>query len=50
MLRRPIALDPQGSWTVQFATDLYAGTAGTRPIDGIDDVVLVISVEGDVRW
>ena len=41
---------PGGDWRIKIDPSLYSGSYGSRIIDKINDIILVISVKGNVNW
>lgn len=46
----PNGVNPDGDWRVKIDPSLYSGSCGSRIIDKINDIILVISVKGKVNW
>ena len=43
-------IDSTGDWKITLDKSMYVGIYGERPIDKIDDMVLLISVLGEIDW
>lgn len=41
---------PDGTWTVMLHKDFYIQESGQRTIDQINDLLIVLTVEGQVEW
>ncbi|MBI2985750.1 MAG: hypothetical protein HYY45_03175 [Deltaproteobacteria bacterium] len=45
--------DPSGEWSIHLSSQLYSPAAGTDQkslVDRIDNIILVLTVEGKVKW
>jgi hypothetical protein len=42
--------DPMGEWQILLAPEIYQEVGGAKNIDKIEDIVLVLTLEGEIIW
>ena len=42
--------NPTGDWEILLAPSIYGGNNGERKIDEIKDIIMVLTVEGQIIW